>query len=153
MAFEETQWTRTRERYIDEIEAARERSRTKCLPLGKMTKLVGGESQNETPRNQIPVDRIYSGAMACKRCLHRGGSNDQQLSPARSRHPINPIPAMSKHDKLMRFAHLVRLSSRPCALYHRLEHASLKCWRRSGLATRHSPCRRRPILKDAGFTG
>jgi hypothetical protein len=39
MATEETQWLRTRERYMDEMKRLRERSRTKCWHCGKMTEI------------------------------------------------------------------------------------------------------------------
>ncbi len=39
MATEETTWSRTRERYIEEMKRLRERSRTKCWHCGKMTEI------------------------------------------------------------------------------------------------------------------
>lgn len=39
LATEETQWSRARERYIDEMKRLRERSRTKCWHCGKMTEI------------------------------------------------------------------------------------------------------------------
>lgn len=79
---------------------------------------------------------------------------NQQLSPAEVATLSTPIPAMSKHDKLMRFAHLVRLSSRPCALYHRLEHASPEMLATIGFGnSSFATAAADPILKDAGFTG
>lgn len=39
MATEETQWSRARERYIDEMRRLHERSRTKCEHCGAMTRI------------------------------------------------------------------------------------------------------------------
>jgi hypothetical protein len=39
LATEETQWSRARERYMDEMQRLRERSRTKCWHCGKMTEI------------------------------------------------------------------------------------------------------------------
>lgn len=39
LANEETQWSRNRERYIEEMKRLRERSRTKCLCCGQMTEI------------------------------------------------------------------------------------------------------------------
>lgn len=39
LANEETQWSRNRERYIEEMRRLKERSRTKCLHCGNMTEI------------------------------------------------------------------------------------------------------------------
>lgn len=39
MASEETQWSRSRANYIEEMQRLRERSRTKCWHCGKMTEI------------------------------------------------------------------------------------------------------------------
>jgi len=39
MATEETQWSRNRERYIEEMKRLSERSRTKCFHCGHMTEI------------------------------------------------------------------------------------------------------------------
>ncbi len=39
MATEENQWSRMRERYLEEMKRLRERSRTKCMHCGAMTEI------------------------------------------------------------------------------------------------------------------
>jgi hypothetical protein len=95
------------------------------------------------------------GAMACKRCFQKEAPMNQQLSPADiATMAVQIIPAMSKHDKLMRFAQLVRLSSRPCGLYHRLECYTQKELEAIGFGfSAFAIAAADPVLRDAGFTG
>lgn len=78
----------------------------------------------------------------------------KQLSSAEVAEMATPVPPMSKKDKLMRLAQIVRKSSFHFYLYHLLERQTPETWAETSISgSAFDVAARDPILQDAGFAG